>query len=320
MDPELFEKMKASFKESIEESKEEKEETTGSKGECECEAERTDNNYVCKKCGRVMREIVDEGSEWRYYGSNDTRFSVDPSRCGMASNFLLPNMNNAIKIAGFGTEKYRNVIKWSNSSYAEVNLIKIYNEIDQICNKLNIPDAIVQKSKLLCKLIISKNFKRGDIRKGIVGATVYYSCINKEFPIELDKIAKVIGITTGKMTAGCNYFREIINIVEPKYKSNLEAQTIDNIILNYTNKLNMNEKFYNRCMKVYKTADELGIINDNSRESTALGIIYFISSKTKTNLNKKHISKICGVSEVSVSKIYKNLNKEKYRKFLISVL
>ena len=47
-----------------------------------------DNILVCKKCNKIISNILDS-PEWRYYGSEDTKNS-DPTRCGMPVNVLLP--------------------------------------------------------------------------------------------------------------------------------------------------------------------------------------------------------------------------------------
>ena len=48
-----------------------------------------DGAMVCIKCGTINHNIIDYSAEWRFYGSEDSKFS-DPTRCGMPTNELLP--------------------------------------------------------------------------------------------------------------------------------------------------------------------------------------------------------------------------------------
>ena len=57
--------------------------------------------YVCQECGIENNLIIDQGQEWRYYGSNDSK-GTDPSRCGMPTNDLLPTSSIGSSV-GFST-------------------------------------------------------------------------------------------------------------------------------------------------------------------------------------------------------------------------
>ena len=53
----------------------------------------TDNGHViCKDCGVINYCTIDGSAEWRFYGSEDSKFS-DPTRCGLPTNQLLPNLH-----------------------------------------------------------------------------------------------------------------------------------------------------------------------------------------------------------------------------------
>ena len=48
-------------------------------------------------CGKMYKDIIDFGAEWRYYGAEDTNTS-DPTRCGMPINPLLVESSFGCKI------------------------------------------------------------------------------------------------------------------------------------------------------------------------------------------------------------------------------
>ena len=42
---------------------------------------------ICSNCGYFSGINIDNGAEWRYYGSEDSK-SSDPNRCGMPNSIL----------------------------------------------------------------------------------------------------------------------------------------------------------------------------------------------------------------------------------------
>ena len=44
---------------------------------------------ICRSCGSINDTVIDSHAEWRFYGSEDSKFS-DPTRCGLPTNELLP--------------------------------------------------------------------------------------------------------------------------------------------------------------------------------------------------------------------------------------
>ena len=63
-----------------------------------------DGNYICKKCNTLQEKYIDSQAEWRYYGHEDTKTS-DPTRCGMPTNDLLPQLSLGSVIGNDFTSK-----------------------------------------------------------------------------------------------------------------------------------------------------------------------------------------------------------------------
>ena len=60
----------------------------------------TDSGFLLcsnNKCGRLYKDIIDFGAEWRYYGAEDNNMS-DPTRCGMPINPLLIESSFGCKV------------------------------------------------------------------------------------------------------------------------------------------------------------------------------------------------------------------------------
>ena len=67
--------------------------------------EHFENENVCKDCGTILDGIIDFNAEWRYYGSDDSKFS-DPTRCGLPTNELLPQSSLGSTVGFKAGESY----------------------------------------------------------------------------------------------------------------------------------------------------------------------------------------------------------------------
>jgi transcription initiation factor TFIIIB Brf1 subunit/transcription initiation factor TFIIB len=61
-------------------------------------------------------------------------------------------------------------------------------------------------------------------------------------------------------------------------------------------------------MKIEKN----GLMLENTPHSIAAGIVYFISQLCKLNISKKDIKMVSEISEVTINKCFKKLEKLKY--------
>jgi transcription initiation factor TFIIIB Brf1 subunit/transcription initiation factor TFIIB len=63
------------------------------------------------------------------------------------------------------------------------------------------------------------------------------------------------------------------------------------------------------CKFIANKIEEKNIITDNTPHAIASGIIYFVSQTCGLNITKTDIYMKCGVSEVTINKCFKKLEK-----------
>ena len=76
------------------------------------------------------------------------------------------------------------------------------------------------------------------------------------------------------------------------------------------------DKYLDLCKTIIIKADEYSIVSENAPPSIAAGVIYLVSHLCQIGIQKKDISNHCDISEVTINKCYKKLNK--YKKLLIT--
>jgi transcription initiation factor TFIIIB Brf1 subunit/transcription initiation factor TFIIB len=73
----------------------------------------------------------------------------------------------------------------------------------------------------------------------------------------------------------------------------------------------MNYDDIQRCKAFARRLDELEVVSENAPTSVAAGTLYYYSLKRSIDLNKKSIADACEVSEVTITKCLKRLNKQR---------
>ena len=250
--------------------------------------------------------------EWRYYGYNDTK-SSDPTRCGFAVNPLLPESSVGTSIKpGFYSKtmnKTKRMVDWNSMTYKERSLNKIFNDIQNICNKNNIPPKISQESKSLYKIMSENKISRGNNRIGIIAACIYFACKNCDVPRSAKEISVMFNINNIIVTKGCKKFQEILHYNKLN-RNRINKHTIINsndFIDRFCDKLNLNINDIKKIKKISDRAQKNKIIYENTPPSIAVGSIYLYVRKNKLDISKKDISNISKISEVTINKCYKKL-------------
>ena len=269
-----------------------------------------DNDMViCKVCKNVITNICDN-PEWRYYGSRDNK-SSDPTRCGMPVNTLLPESSVGSSVSfssnSNGMYQIRKMQQWSGMPYKERSVYKVFLEIQNVCNRNNIPSKIITEAKSIYKIVSTTKISRGTNRAGIIASCVYFACKECDVPRSSKEIADMFGITSNIMTKGVKKCQEIIHM-DKKNKNRISktksTKPID-FINRFCNKLNINESDTQNILNICKITVENSIISENTPPSIASGCIYYFIKKKNLCITKKQISDICRISEVTINKCCK---------------
>jgi transcription initiation factor TFIIB len=272
-----------------------------------------DSYYICGLCQTIQDKFIDNQAEWRYYGSSDSKTS-DPTRCGMPVNDLLPELSLGTVIGNdFGKNSYemykiRKYQKWNSTSYKERSLYEIIDKITLNASNSGISQSIIDEAKILYKQLADQQISRGMNRNGLIASSVYMSCKVNKVPRSAKEIAKIFNINITTMTKGCKKFHDIM-------KTNMDCTNPIDFIMRFCCNLNIEEKYVDLCIYIIDKADEYSIVSENAPPSIAVGTIFLVSNLCLLKITKKDISKECDISEVTINKCYKKL--EKYKKYLL---
>ena len=280
-----------------------------------------DINYLTcsnSKCAVMFTEILDFSPEWRFYGADDNN-SSDPTRCGMPINPLLKESSFGCKVLTFPHTNYemkkiRRYTEWQSMPYKEKSHYDEFQRISIMAYQGGIPKIIVDDAIRYHKMVTEKKTFRGLNRDGIIAASIYIACRINQNPRTAKEIAQMFNLDVTSATRGCKNATLIINELESNMvntdKTSLCKTKPESFINRYCSKLNINQELTKLCLfisiKIYKN----NIIPENTPHAIAAGIIYFISHLCNLNISKQQINNVSDISEVTINKCFKKLQKK----------
>jgi transcription initiation factor TFIIB len=267
-------------------------------------------------CGIIYKNILDYSPEWRYYGANDKNMA-DPTRCGNPINPLLMESSFGCKILGdnrssYEMKKIRKWTEWQSTPHREKSLYEEFQFITIMAQNSGIPKIFIDYAMVIHKDISEQKMFRGMNRDGIKAASIYISCRLNQCPRTAHEIAEIFKLDKQSTTYGCSMAVNIFNNIErnmsPSQKTELATTTPSAFIERYCSRLNIPSEQAVLAKFIAKKVENNSIVCDNTPQSSAAGIVFFVSQICNLNITKVEIKNMCCVSEVTINKCYKKLD------------
>ena len=271
-----------------------------------------------EKCGIIYKDILDRSPEWRFYGGDDNQGS-DPTRCGVPINPLLEESSFGCKVLCMGKTSYemrkvRRYTEWQSMPYKEKSQYDEFQRITIYANNAGISKKIIDDAIRYHKKISEyEQTFRGDNKDGLMAASIYISCRINNYPRTAKELATIFHLDVTSSTQGCKNAQTILNILEKDMNNN--DKTIfcktkpEDFIERYCSKLNINSELTKLCNFIAIKIEKGSLMPENTPHSIAAGIVYFISQLCNLNISKKDVKNISEISEVTINKCYKKMEK-----------
>ena len=269
------------------------------------------------ECGIIYTETLDYSPEWRFYGTEDKN-AADPTRCGNPINPLLVESSYGCKVlstakSSYEMKKIKKWTEWQSMPHKEKSLYEEFQFITIMAQNSGIPKIFIDDAMIIHKDISEQKMFRGLNRDGIKSASIYISCRLNGCPRTAHEIAEIFRLDKTSTTTGCSMAVNILHNIErsinPEQQTDLCTTTPSSFIERYCSKLNINYELIMLSKFIANKIEENSIIMDNTPHAIAAGIVYFISQTCSLNISKTDIKTICGVSEVTINKCYKKMER-----------
>lgn len=277
---------------------------------------------VCKICGQVIANLLDNNPDWNYHGDGDKR---DTGRNCLTISKLLPQSSIASTIGGNCSSRIKTLHGWGAMPYKERSLNDVFKIIHSKCVEGNILKCIEDDAKIMyknisdCKHLEGMNMNkniiiRGINRKSLIAACILNACRKKDKPRSPKEIAKLFNLKYTEITKGCKTFSKLAKMKNIEIKTN--SIKPEHFIARFCEELKIKKEYADQANQISNNVQKLHIASVHTPLSLATGAIYMMIQLNCIDIQKKTIADKFNVSQVTIAKAYKKL--EPFKKILIN--
>ena len=265
---------------------------------------------ICQNCGAVLQDKIS------YDRKDDNTFTNNtyPSHIDFRSTLRFHDMGLATIIGRFNHDSagkpidygmrhsMKRIRMWDTRSQtknsSERNLRIALFEMEKLKEKLCLSDAIMERSAYLYRKAARAQLIRGRSIKGIVGACVYIACREMDVTRTIMDISKTLQESRGSIAK--NYRMLFQNL-------KLTVSVPDPIkgIIKIANNLELPENTKREAISIFDTLKEKKLVAGKKPDAVAATVVYMASIKTGLNLSQQKISKVSGITGVTIRNRYK---------------
>lgn len=256
-------------------------------------------NMNCKECGND--EIYDIGE-----------FTCN--KCGLVQScvFSYNTFENIDVKYSKNTSKFE---KWCYTN-TEKSDYKLTQYTQQMCNRLNIPNTLIQS---ICNIVVYvmntikkyDSTKRSSVKDGIILVCIQYICKNLEYYCSHIEFSKKIKLDIKYITRAEKLIVELLNSnkiqLEDFHKINIRTPYEYIYLIIKNNNFKISENLLNKTKDFINECESNKLLLNYSPLSIGACCFYYILVKHDIEINIKNFSKLFSVSSITISKTFKIL-------------
>ena len=270
---------------------------------------------ICAGCGLVLSEHrIDTGPEWRAFTSaeRDSR-----SRTGAPASYTMHDKGLSTMIdwrdrdgkGGSFTAKQRAQIyrlrKWQIRtrvhSSLDRNLAQAMTEIDRLSSQLGLSPSLKEHAARLYRKLIAGRLWRSRSIDATAAAAVYAACRHRGNPRSVEEIAEHSREGKKKISA---HYRMLVT----KLKIRMPISSPQMYVPRFISELNLPREVQRTTMDILTRAKEVrGLVTGRDPRGLAAAAIYVAAIINDCRVTQRDISRVSGVTEVTIRNRYKEL-------------
>lgn len=281
--------------------------------------EDTASGYIICECGQVISNIYDYRSEIRIY-DEDTK--TDNLRCNKVTNVLLPQSSLGTRLPSNIKGSLKKLQAWSAMPYRERSLYNDFKKINLCCEQLGFKKNIQESANIYysiaksCKYLEGPNkdkyiITRGKNNRGIQAGSICISCKKNNTPFIAKDICEYFKLNIKELNSGVKNILELLK--EKKFEIDISSLKSESYIKKYCENLNVREELMNEAIKISRNINKLNLASEHNQFSIAATSMLVMGEMNNIpSMTKKKLREMFGVSEVTISKTYKKIEKVKH--------
>lgn len=255
---------------------------------------------ICQNCGRILQEkITDVKKEEGSFTQNQHMpTSLTMHDMGLSTIIGKSNHDFVGKPLGYEMKKSMKRMRlWDSQSQvkttSERNLRSALYEMLKLKEKLALSDAVIERAAYFYRKAAKARLVRGRTIKSIVGACMYAACRDMDTTRTIIEIAE--------------HLQERRKLIAKSYRmlfQNLRL-TISipdpiNSIIKFANNLQLSETTKRDAIRIFDMLKEKKLTAGKKPDAVAASVIYMACIRTNIDLSQSKLSRISGISGVTI--------------------
>lgn len=264
--------------------------------DCKIDMDPTGSIYKCSNCGR--EEIILE--------------QTDEYNASILENYNSNNSSSmSIKIIGKDSYRYRKGLYKTSSDYAKVQNSHTNKELNRFNSQSRggkLPVIVLKAAADLYSKIQRCNIvKRGNGRRGALGACIGFVCDEHNISKKPKELAKFVNVEESYVSKGDRLLRKLH--AEGKIDIPVHHDPKDSYIYQYFEALSIDKKYKEFVTELIDRASQVDMMGENnSRMSTkCAGAIYTLKLQEGLPFTKADIVENCKISKSTFTRYHEYL-------------
>ena len=261
---------------------------------------------VCSHCGSVVPEkSIDVTAESSFVSGEEY---LNNSRTGQKTSLKMADMGLSTLIESkdrdstgrlLSTENKRMFYRlrmWDrNSRFANTSqsYVKAFTLLDGLKAKLGLSEVVVEQTAYLFRKIALKKILAGRSTVGMICATVYIACRLTNTPRTIQDVATAGNVKRKQLQSIYRFLLQELEIYPESY-SPVEFVT------RISNESGVSEKTRRQAIFILTKSKKIGITTSKNPMAMAAAALYLSSLKNKEKVSQTKISKVSGISSVTI--------------------
>lgn len=268
---------------------------------------------VCEQCGSLVCDIFDDGPEWGHDADGNDQIHIQ-----IGINHLLQQSSLGTDFVGYG--KIQMIQNWCAMPYRERSLWRVFKYIHEKCDLGNMPKCVEDDAKILFRIFYDsqkisngkkiKTIVRGKNRIKIIAACIFYSCRRNGVSRRPKEIAKIFQIENSELSKGMKILKKTIDGCN--FTQNMGTSEPEHFINRFCKELKMTTEQIEKTSNIAKLLQTKKLDTVHTPLSIAIGSILLVADiYGLKNVDKKILINKFGISDITISKIYKTISQNK---------
>jgi transcription initiation factor TFIIB len=286
----------------------------------ECRSSHLIRDYVrgelvCESCGLVVRDtLIDPGPEWSGSGQD----AANKIRTGAPVNVASHDKGLTTEIAPGLRDSQGKPLREANrpqiyrmrklqkrmryAQAGERSLAEALMELERMASRLGLPREFRNEAALLYRKAAGKGLVRGRTILGMASAAIYAACRLKGAPRTLEEISAALGVRRRELTLSYKALGRGIGL-------KLAPPKAEDFLRRFASHLELAPEVEAKSLDLVRATERAEQFHSKGPSGTVAACIYLASILEGQKVPQEKISRVAGVSEVTIRIRYTSIAK-----------